>query len=152
MTVITMELVFKSYMPKSLEKGMLFIRTTSEGNEIWELEKVPRQPIDEFIVENGAPVEPYIIYDEMDLMVEPEHIAWLDEGDDVDELRDLTVDDMNYILNEYNGEIDVQIDEELFDDDWEVAPILVENKVIVSIPGTYYEEENEEDYEDEEEN
>lgn len=144
--VIRTELVFKSYMPKTLEIGMWFIHVTPDEIKIWELDKIPREPIEKFIVENGAPVEPFIIYED-DLLVEPEHIGWMDDGPDTDELREITLEDINIIVNEYDGEIDLEIDEQLFDEDWEVAPLLYEGKVTISLPDTYYEEE-EENYEE----
>ena len=111
----TVELVLKSYMPKHLEIGMWFITkinpgTLKEYTEIWTLNAHPHETLEEFIVKNGAPVEPYLIYDEQ-VIAEPHEIGWWDEGEHVDELRDIELSDINFILTEWDGYVDIEIDE-----------------------------------------
>jgi hypothetical protein len=146
------ELVLKSYMPKQLEPGMWFINKLHQGTikeqvEIWALEKVPFESLEEFVTKHGAPVEPYLIYDEL-IVAEPEEIGWWDEGDHVDELRDITLKDINYILNEWDGAVYLDIDDETFEEEDEINPILYDNKVTLALP---YEEEEEEEEEDDDE-
>lgn len=135
------ELVFKSYMPKELEKGMWFItkinnNTIKEHIELWALEKVPSQSIEEFIVEHGAPVEPYLLYDD-EIICGPEHIGWWDEGEHTEELRDVELKDINLILNETDGMVDIEIDEYDFANYEEINPIVYNDKVVMSFPDTY---------------
>lgn len=135
------ELVFKSYMPKELEPGMWFITkknndTLKEYVELWALEKVPFQSLEEFVTEHGAPVEPYLILDD-EVICGPEHIGWWDEGDDVDELRDIELKDINLILNEWDGYVDVEIDEYDFAKTDEINPITYNDRVVISLPNTY---------------
>ena len=125
------ELVLKSYMPKSLEKGMLFVEASEEGIKLFELESIPRDE-ETFIIENGAPMELYII-DGDDIVVEPHEIGWMDEGDDVDELRPISLEDINYILNEYDGWIELEIIEEHFDEEEMVIPNMYDQKVVIRL-------------------
>lgn len=141
----TVELVLKSYMPKQLELGMWFITkinpgTLKEYSEVWALNTHPRETLEEFIVKNGAPVEPYLIYDEQ-VVAEPHEIGWWDEGEHSDELRDIELPDINFILDEFDGYVDVEIDEWDFDHEEVINPVLYAHKVTVCLPGMYDEEE-----------
>lgn len=143
----TVELVLKSYMPKNLEPGMWFITkinpgTRKEYTEIWALDKHPLESLEEFVTKHGAPVEPYLMYDEQPL-AEPHEIGWWDEGPQSDELRDIELKDVNLILEEYQGYIDVQIDEWDFANEDEINPIINVEKVTLCIPGLYDEEDDE---------
>ena len=144
----TVELVLKSYMPKQLELGMWFITkinpgTLKEYSEIWALTTHPRETLEEFIVKNGAPVEPYLIYNE-EVVAEPHEIGWWDEGDHIDELRDIELSDVNFILIEWDGYVDVEIDEWDYDHEEVINPILYAEKVTMCLPGLYEEEEDDE--------
>jgi len=137
----TVELVLKSYMPKQLELGMWFITklhqgTIKEYSEIWALDKLPFESTEEFIIKHGAPVEPYLIYDEQ-VLAEPHEIGWWDEGPEDDELRDIELKDVNLIINEWEGYIDVEIDEYDYAHEEEINPILYANKVTLCTPGLY---------------
>ena len=125
------ELVMKSYMPKRLEKGMLFVDATPDSVSLFKLEEVPFDE-EKFLVENGAPVELFIIDDDESIIAEPHEIGWLDEGEDVDELREVTLDDINYILNECEGFLEIQIEEDMFDEEEMIIPIMYEQKVVIS--------------------
>lgn len=153
----TVELVLKSYMPKHLEVGMWFITklnpgTRKEYTEIWALDRVPQQSLEEFITQHGAPVEPYLIYDEQ-VLAEPHQIGWWDSGPEYDSYRHIELKDINLILEEYDGEIDIQIDEYDFAHEEELNPILYsdeenpDEKVILCVPGMYEEEEYDDDEE-----
>lgn len=126
------ELALRSYMPKKLELGMLFADVTEEGTTLWELDKIPRNE-EEFMVEHGAPMEIYIIDNDDSVIAEPHEIGWFDEGDDTDELRDISLDDINYILNEFDGWIEIEIIEDFFDEDEQVIPNMYEQKVVIRL-------------------
>ena len=152
---VSVELVLKSYMPKKLEPGMWFITKLNQGTikeyiEIWALEKVPFEPIEEFVTKHGAPVEPYLIYDEQ-VLAEPHEIGWWDDGPESDELRDIELKDVNYILDEWNGYVDVQIDDWDLEEEELINPIIYAGKVTLTIPGMYDEEDDDDDWDDDNE-
>ena len=133
------EIVLKSYLPLELEEGMLFINRISVGIiepyvELWELEEVP-EDIDSFIATNGAPVELIIITSEDgNVRAVQDNIGWWDEGEHTDELREITLDDINYLLRELDGYVDIDIDEDY-------GPTIYEGKVVLGL-----EPEEEEDW------
>ena len=148
------ELVLKSYMPKQLEPGMWFITKLNQGThkeyvEIWALDKYPIESMEDFIVKNGAPVEPYLIYDEQ-VIAEPHEIGWWDEGDQTDELRDITLKDINYILSEWDGAVYIEIDDDDYEEEDEINPIMYADKVTLALP-FFEKEEDDDDFLDEEE-
>lgn len=123
------EFVLKNYLPKQLEEGMLFINRISVGViepyvELWQLEEVP-EDIEEFINKNGAPVELIIIDENEDILASHDEIGWWDEGEHTDELRDISIEDINTILREYDGYLDIELD----DDTLEAS--LYEDKVLL---------------------
>jgi hypothetical protein len=123
------EISLSSYLPDELEEGMLFINRISVGVvepyiELFELEEVP-EDADAFMVKNGAPVEIVIIDDEGELIASHNEIGWWDDGDDTDEYRDVTLDDINYLLRELDGYVDIEIDE--------YGVVLIEDRVILSL-------------------
>jgi hypothetical protein len=108
---------------------MLFINRISVGViepyiELWELEEVP-EDMDEFMSKNGAPVELVIIDDEGGILASHDEIGWWDEGVDSDEYRNITLDDINYILRELDGYVDIQVDE--------YGVVLIEDTVVLSL-------------------
>ena len=135
----TAEIALKSYLPLELEEGMLFVNRISVGViepyvELWELEEVP-EDMDEFMSKNGAPVELIIIIDsytkyhpEVVVVINQDQIGWWDDGPDTDELRDITLDDINYTLREEQGFLSIDID----DEEEGLEPTLIEDKVILS--------------------
>lgn len=127
----TAEISLSSYLPDELEEGMLFINRISVGViepyiELFELEEIPEDP-DIFMSKHGAPIELLIIDDEGRTIVSHDQIGWWDEGEDTDELRDITLDDINYILRELDGYVDIEYDE--IEDDF----VMYEDKIVLSI-------------------
>jgi hypothetical protein len=123
------EISLSSYLPKELEEGMLFINRISVGViepyiELWELEEVP-EDMDEFMSKNGAPVELVIIDDEGGILASHDEIGWWDEGVDSDEYRNITLDDINYLLRELDGYVDIQVNE--------YGVVLIEDTVVLSL-------------------
>jgi hypothetical protein len=132
------EISLSSYLPPELEVGMLFINRISVGVmdpyiELFELEEIP-EDADAFMTKHGAPVELVIIDDEGGLLASHDEIGWWDDGDDSDEYRDVTLDDINYLLRELDGYVDIEVDE--------YGVIHIEDKVILTLAP----EEDDEDW------
>ena len=124
------EISLSSYLPDELQEGMLFINRISVGVvepyiELFELEEVP-EDADAFMAKNGAPVELIIIDDEGGLLASHDEIGWWDDGDGSDEYRDVTLDDINYILRELDGYIDIEVDENY-------GVVLIEDRVVITL-------------------
>lgn len=139
------EIVLKSYLPPELEVGMLFTNRISVGViepfiELFELEEIPEDP-DAFMAKHGVPVELAIIDDDGDLLATHDEIGWWDEGEDTDELRDITLDDINYLLRECEGYVDIQIEDE---EDFFV--VFMEDKVVLSLSPAF--DENDDDWDE----
>lgn len=146
------KLVFKSYMPKHLEKGMLFLTNVGKDLSLVELTRVP-QDEDEYLRTNGYPVEPYIV-DEGNpnlndgyVIAQPNMIAWLDEGDHTDELRDLTIKDYHRIMDDHGY---IYIDS-MDSDDHRIVPNIYEGQVVISFIDDDFDDEEHEDWEETEE-
>jgi len=127
------EISLSSYLPDELEEGMLFINRISVGViepyiELFELEEIPEDS-DVFMSKHGAPVELVIIDQNQKLIASHDQIGWWDEGDDTDELRDITLDDINYILRELEGYVDIEIEE----DEDTFIPVMYEDKIVLSL-------------------
>jgi hypothetical protein len=124
------EIALKSYLPPELEVGMLFINRISVGVidpfiELFELEELPENP-DTFMSRHGVPVELAIVDESGNLLASHDEIGWWDEGEYTDELRDITLDDINYLLREFDGYIDIDGDED-------EGVTLIEDKVVLSL-------------------
>lgn len=127
------EIVLKSYLPFKLEEGMLFVNRISVGIiepyvELWALEELPEND-EEFLSLNGAPVNMFIIDSNENVLATEEQVGWWDEGEHVDELIDITLDDINLILRDYEGSLAISIDDE---DEDNLVPMMFDNKVILS--------------------
>jgi hypothetical protein len=130
-------------MPLKLEEGMLFVKghhvnTPKEFMEIWALERVPLD-FEEFLKENGAPIELSIIDEEDEELVSHEEIGWLSYPFEEEILHDLTLKDINIIFNDFGGFLELEIEEDPEDDSYNI--VVYENKVIIRFPQEYEEEE-----------
>ena len=156
------EIVLKSYLPSELEVGMLFTNRISVGViepyvELFELEEIPEDP-DVFMAKHGCPVQMWIIDGNEDILATPEQIGWWDEGSHTDELRDVTLNEINFLLRECEGTVEIEVedyddgdgyylddnDEPHIDYDYnddEIVPILYEDRVVLRL-------ELEEEYDD----
>ena len=142
---IVAELVVKSYMPKKLEPGMLFIKghhvnTDKEFMELWALEKVPLNS-EEFMLENGAPVELAIIDEDDEILASHEEIGWITY--DLEELHELSLEDINSIFNSCGGFINVLLEDDPEEEDSYIISTY-QGQVIIS----FADEEGEEEEED----
>jgi hypothetical protein len=134
-------MVVANYKPLKLEVGMLFLtkihqNTVKEFIEIWTLFKLPNISAEEFFIKNGYPITIYIVNDSNGLVLaQGTEIGWWDAGDEVDELRDISLKEINTILNDYEGILEIDFIEES-----ESTPRFVEEKVILRL---HTEEEDE---------
>ena len=165
--LILAKLVFKSYMPLQLEKGMWFKKDHSDvvyGKvynyiTIYELKEVPPD-MEKYISINGAPVYPWIIQpmknpdDPEEILVIPRFIGWWesDEGQDDDDgnwTENIVLEDLSpKIINEWiygqNGDNDGLIALEVDDETREPRLYEDTNKVIIK-QSDYVDEEDDED-------
>ena len=142
---IVAELVVKSYMPKKLEPGMLFIKghhvnTDKEFMELWALEKVPLNS-EEFMLENGAPVELAIIDEDEEILASHEEIGWITYN--LEEFHELSLEDINSIFNSCGGFINVLLEDDPEEEDSYIISTY-QGQVIIS----FADEEDEEEEED----
>ena len=152
---IQAELVLKTYKPLHLEPGMFFVNIINKGTrkETTELFKLDKYPLnsEEFIKQNGYPVELYILAEDESILASPEEIGWWDAGEDTDELYDITLKELNTIIQDYDGVLMLDVDEIHTDDESdeyvEVFPIKYLDKVTLSYLHHIEEEEYDEEYE-----
>lgn len=160
------KLVFKSYMPKTLEKGMWFASKQKDVvyGKIYdylllhELAHIP-QDMTSYIASNGAPVEPYIVQPMTNadapeqILATPEKIGWWDEGDDTENLEDLTIKIINDNIYGENGQNGAIALETYIDDDNEEQILLFHGKVTIrhcELIDENSQEEEEEEFDDDE--
>lgn len=129
----TGELAYRSYIPEKLEKGMLFVNilhqgTVKESIEVWTLER-PESNKDDFMAKHGAPIELYVMDDEGDVLAEPEEIAWFDLGESFTTLTDISLKEINIILNDFDGIVELEIDDEAYEEEDVISPLLQDGKV-----------------------
>jgi hypothetical protein len=122
---LPIEIVPKNYIPLDLEEGMLFesehyplIYGDGPYIEIHCIQDTPMRGIkyaEKFYEMNGYPVELILQDIETGEIISEDESSewWWDDGEDSDELRSITLDDINTIFREYEGicEIDVDVDE-----------------------------------------
>ena len=161
---ILAKLVFESFLPElGLEKGMLFKQhitdvvygRTYEYDRIFELQKdISPDDAFEYMLVNGTPVRPKIVSitanpdDKADILATHEQIGWWDDGPESDELRDIELKDINLVLQEEDGILEIEVKPYTSDDDDHmITPVLFMDKVTLRIP-TDDETWEEEDWDD----
>ena len=157
------KLIMKSYKPLKLEKGMLFLAMHHGQISVYELgyDIHTEEQTETYVQLNGYPVEPYIylegnpnIPDETSLMAEPDQIGWFDEDEDSDEMHDITLRELNNILDN-DGWCEIEVEEEHLDDEEaqedyiRIVPTLLQDKVTIRYIQWAEEPEYIEDDEDE---
>ncbi len=163
---ITAKLVFEHYIPDELLPTMWFKQRVKdviygkvyEYDRIFMLNHTP-QDKESFIITNGYPVKPMIMSytanpdENAILLAHPEQIGWWDDEpwdtDEDAEMRDIELKDINMILSDYDGEIEIEVDthEDEYGEEI-VSSTLYEDKVRLSFPGIHHDEYDEDDYED----
>lgn len=153
------KLILQSYKPLKLEKGMWFLGMQHKEVVVYEMNYIPYN-MEEYVSLNGYPVEPYIylegnpnVPDETSLMAEPHQIGWFDEDEESDEMHDITLKEINNIL-ENGGYCELEVEHENLDDDEaddyiRVVPTLLEGKVTIRYEDPYDDEGRFDDEEDE---
>jgi hypothetical protein len=129
------QLVLTNYKPLHIEQGMWFKNvvypnTDREYTEIWILTKHIRTD-EELIRSYGYPIEIHVIANG-EVLAYPHQIGWWDEGDCTDELRDITIRDINSILRN-EGKIEIDISENAYKIGV-ISPTIEEGKVILRYP------------------
>ena len=133
------ELVLTSYLPLTIEIGMRFVNIRNPGtdNEIIELIEITKatlrevpSDIDRFFEKYGTPVELLVVDGHDTVLATHEQIGWFDPGDESDEYRDIELKDINIILQEYEGQIEIEIDDVAYNYG-AINPIIEEGKVII---------------------
>ena len=137
---IEAELQFRHYNPESIEPGMLFINHINPGHpdkehlQVWKITEdyfYDELPDERLIEENGYPVKPFIISDQ--LIVTPEEIGTfiiINEYEDEEAYIEFGITEMNFILREFDGWCDVLIDEDSYFDKL-AEPIYDENNKVI---------------------
>ena len=138
------ELAYRNYMPDELESGMLFMKilhqgTVKESVEVWTLDRVP-QDKDRFLSENGAPIELYVMDEDGEILANPEEIAWFDLGEAFMTLTDISLKEINIILNEYDGLLEIEISDEDYEEGF-ISPSYQMDKVTLRFLTDYDKEE-----------
>lgn len=134
-------LILNNYIPKAIELGMLFKtvlypNTDREFIELWSISDNHVRffhDIDAFCAQYGYPVEVMIIDEDGETLAHPDQIGWWDEGKHTDELRDITLTDINRVIKEQQGNIEIEISSDAYQIA-QVVPIMSEGKVILRIP------------------
>ena len=129
----TGELVYRNYLPYKLEKGMLFMKILYSGSikesiVLWTLDKLPDDE-NIYLSDNGAPIHLYIIDEDDEILAEPEDIGWFDLGEKFVVLTEISLKEINLILNDYDGILEIEIDDDSFIDDNLYCPIFINDKV-----------------------
>ena len=114
------KLHLNNYHPEKLEKGMMFTRVMlgiENYIEIYKLDRIPSISLEEYIEEHGFPITFSIVYegngnDEIPVVLaNSSHIGWWDEGEDSDEYYDVTLKELNTIIQEYDWEVNLLMDD-----------------------------------------
>lgn len=136
---VAVELHFRHYDTEELRAGMLFMNHLYPGNEgrehieIFELtkESIHEQITPEIMyMENGFPVYPYLLDLEGKVVSTPEEIGLFDPGDVSDSLIEFGVKEMNFIMQEFDGLLEVFVDEDEYEQGLTV-PVLDNGQVIL---------------------
>jgi hypothetical protein len=132
---IPAEIVLVSYLPDELEVGMLFTNRISVGViepyvELFELEEIPEDP-DAFMSKHGVPVELRVVDEDDNTLANHDEIGWWDDGGDSEFLREVTLDDVNYILRELEGYVDIHASYNETDGVYE--SVLIDDMVVLSL-------------------
>jgi hypothetical protein len=103
------------------------------GDTVRELTEIPANQ-EEFISVNGYPVEMFVIDPgnpnifNGTIIATPEQIGWFDEGDHSDELSDISVKNINDIIQYDGGYVDVEMTQ---DEDGEYIPLFYQGKITI---------------------
>jgi len=145
------QLILNNYIPLQIEEGMIFKNvlypnTEREIIELWKINGSMTRwaqaalSIDNVFTKIGYPVELMIIDEDSTILAISDQIGWWDEGEHTEDLRDITLADINRILLN-NGDVEIDISEEAFGIH-QIIPTVSEGKVILRIPIDIIDEED----------
>jgi len=146
---IKVKLVLEHYIPDEIVPAMMFkqrIKDVIYGNvyeydRVFQMTTISRmspEDFDSFIQMHGYPVRPNIVSitanadDKAVVLATYKQIGWFDDGPGTDELRDIELKDINLILSDYNGELEIEIEDLAFEDGLAV-PILYMDKATLRL-------------------
>ena len=135
---VAVELHFRHYDAEELKEGMLFMNHLYPGTEREHIEifMLNKEAIHEMItleimyMENGFPVYPYLLDSDGKVVATPEEIGLFDPGDASVNLIDFGVKEINFIMREFDGLLEVFVDEDEYEQG-DIVPVLDEGKVIL---------------------
>ncbi len=137
---VACELVFRNYDPQELKEGMLFINELNPGNEekeqveVWTLkeENIYEDLVtyDMMVFECGFPVRAYIIDDDGIPIALPEELGWFDPGSRSKELIPFTTSEMNFIMQEFDGLLEIFVNEDELEEGI-IDPVYEDDLVIL---------------------
>lgn len=142
---IELQLAFRSYLPKTVEKGQRFIVKRDFGKFSYPeiIEYDGRINPDEFVNENGWPVELYVVdpgdpnEDVEYVVATPEQIGWIDEGSEFEDLCDIELKHVNKILKEYDSWVLVEVEDDENNEEYPYKPILTNDKILIRYVDEY---------------
>ena len=136
------KLILQHYIPDRIVPGMWFLALQHKNVILYEGKVLVDSPeqYEAFVQLNGYPVKPHIYYEgdpnipeSSYLLAGPQQIGWFDEGGHTDEMHDVTMKELNNILED-DGYCQLEIEEHIvhYDDDesmdgWEYEPVEDEN-------------------------
>jgi len=144
---VAVELHFRHYDTEELKEGMLFMNHLYLGSDREHIEifKLEKEAIHELItpeimfMENGFPVYPYLLDSDGNVVATPEEIGLFDPGEVSVNLIEFGVKEMNFIMREFDGLLEVFVDEDEYEQGY-IVPVLDDNQVILK-----FLDDNEED-------
>lgn len=109
------ELTLINYIPDELSPGMLFVSDINDVLTLYAIKK-PIEITKDFIEKNGLPVKMYIVVNTEDLQLSEELTAnSLFDFEKLDYYNPTSFKELNIILNECEGMLEVMLNEELTD-------------------------------------
>lgn len=136
---VAVELHFRQYDAKELKEGMLFMNHLypgSEEREHVEIFKLNKESLHELIspeimfMENGFPVYPYLLDSDGKIVATPDEIGLFDPGEASVNLIEFGVKEMNFIMREFDGLLEVFVDEDEYEQG-DIVPVLDDDQVIL---------------------
>jgi hypothetical protein len=134
---IAVELALHHYDIDELEPGMWFMNHLYPGHEdrelveVWELsEEATINDKEILFMESGFPVQPFLVDEEGSVIVTPDEIGWWDAGDIAEELIPFGINEVNFILREFDGLLEMFVDEDALEEGF-IEPILENDLVIL---------------------
>jgi hypothetical protein len=129
-------LKLRSYVPTSIEKGMLFksmvpnafIEDGEDVTIVWEIDDITGDK-EECFAKYGYPVHPYLEDEEGEEIANYESLGWIDVGR-TDPLIPITTEDM-YLILSMEGQCQVDCDKTVYQNGEGLVPVYYDGKVVI---------------------